>query len=194
MRDGVRDYLQNWYEGRDGLEPQFFSYESGKATLIGTEISGIIYYGYPTKRKMIISMVDALIGKLLIKTCEMSKVRVDALSSYCPTFVRLFMDTLNKRSDTPVVVKLENTWSISVVVDNFYFDNKLEEYGQAILTDPIIVNNVLKIIDLRKKAIDEIKNFKGFTTADEIKITIKEMLPGAKVGYSIGKILSGGLI
>ena len=38
------------------------------------------------------------------------------------------------------------------------FDQKLKEHGQAVLADSIIVNKVLKMIDLRKKAIQEIKN------------------------------------
>lgn len=194
MCDGKRYSLQNWYDGRDGLEPQFFSYESGNTWLIGTEISGIIYYGYPTNGKMIVSMVDEQIGELVKKLYEMSKVRVDVLSNYCPTIVRLFMDAVNRRYDTAAVVTLGNTWSISVIVDNFNFDNKLKEHGQAILLDSIIVNKVLKMIDLRKMAVDEISNWSGFTTGDEIKIAAKEMLPGAKVGYTIAKILSGGLI
>lgn len=194
MRNGKRHSLQNWYDGRDGLEPQFFSYESGNTWLIGTEISGIIYYGYPTNGKMIVSMVDEQIGGLVKNLYEMSKVRVDALSNYCPTIVRLFMDAVNRRYDTAAVVTLGNTWTISVIVDNFDFDQKLKEHGQAVLADSIIVNKVLKMIDLRKKAIQEINNWSGFTTADEIKITAKEMLPGAKAGYTIAKILSGGLI
>lgn len=194
MHDGKRYSLQNWYDGHDGLEPQFFSYESGNTWLIGIEISGIIYYGYPTNGKMIVSMLDEQIGELVKKLYEMSKVRVDALSNYCPTIVRLFMDAVNRRYDTAAVVTLGDTWSISVIVDNFNFDNKLKEHGQAILTDSIIVNKVLKMIDLRKKAVDEINNWSGFTTSDEIKITAKEILPGAKAGYTIAKILSGGLI
>jgi len=194
IREDKRDSLQNWYDGRDGLEPQTFIYESGDTWLIGIEISGIIYYGYPTNGKMIISMVDEQIGELVKNLYDMSKVRVDTLTNYCPTIVRLFMDAVNKRYDTAAVVTLGNTWSISVVVDNFDFDEKLKEHGQAILADSIIVNKVLKMIELRKKAIHEINNWSGFTTTDEIKIAAKEMLPGAKVGYTIGKILSGGLI
>lgn len=194
MCDGKRYSLQNWFDGRDSLEPQFFSYESGNIWLIGIEICGLIYYGYPTNGKMIVSMVDEHIGKLVKNLYEMSKVRVDALSNYCPTFVRLFMDAVNSRYDTAAVVTLGNTWTITVIVDNFNFDQKLKEHARAVLADSIIVNKVSKMIDLREKAIQEIKNWSGFTTADEIKITAKEMLPGAKAGYTIAKILSGGLI
>lgn len=132
MHDGKRYSLQNWYDGQEGLEPKFFSCESGNTWLIGAEISGIIYYGYPTNGKMIVSMVDEQIGELVKNLYEMSKVRVDALSNYCPTIVRLFMDAVNRRYDTAAVVTLGNTWSISVIVDNFNFDEKLKEHGQAV--------------------------------------------------------------
>lgn len=190
----TRNYLQNWYDGRDGRETEFFSYEKGDLWQVGVEISGIIYYGYPTTGKLLVNLVDDDLGAIIEKLYEMSKARIEVLAEHCPTLVQMFMDGVNRRFDTAAVVNVCNKWEIVAVIDHFDFKEMLKKHGIGALVDSLVINKVLKMTDLRHRALRELSNWDGFTTFEEVKITAKEVLPGARVGYNIAKILSGGLV
>lgn len=184
--------FQDFCDGREGVS-ECFTIGEGEKWCAGAEIAGWTYYFHPysnnSKKGLVILGVDYM-SSILNPICDFSMVRLDALAEHCPCLVQAFKDGCEPRLDRGLFAEVDGKWQFMKSI-NFDFPKKVEEMGYNMMYDSIIVDTVNDLIRRVRIVYDELDKWNGFSNWEEVKITAKEMLPGAKIGARIGRAMAG---
>lgn len=186
-----RKSFQNFHEGRDG-ETDVFVLKTASMTCFGVEVGGFIHYIIPNKNEYIttIAMCWDGMNEHLKAIGEYSQPRFEILKEHCPKLCRSIEDSIADRYDRASVVVIEGhcCWVKDITYNSI---KQVKEKGIEALVDDVIIIARQELLEFLVDMAKELHDWEGFTSWEEVKIGAKEALPGARVGLSIGRILSG---
>ena len=189
-----RKNYQDYLEGREGVTELFHVEDKSGNITLGLECGGVISYFYPDfhtcTRGLIILHCDYLAG-IFNKLYDLSEPRLEALAKYCPLLVQSAKDGAESRYDRGAIVNVDGKYAI---VKWRSLDIKKHLGGEMDLSfmyDSLQIDLVVELIHRCNQMVDELEKWDGFTSLEELKITAQEVLPGASMGFRIGRLLSG---
>lgn len=195
----TRTEFQQFVDGREGVGTIFILENDQISEVWGVEVHGFIFYikfyHGDLGEQCLVWMIDDTKSGFLQSFANMSQVRFDKLGEekYCPTLVRFIKDCINDRYDRGAMVNLLGHVSY-VISMPFYYTRFVEKKDFSGLLEEIcsgtVMDSARRLLTQINTMHQEIERFDGLSTWDDIKVTIREKLPGARMGWQIGNVLS----
>lgn len=194
----TRHIFQPFYEGKEDVAEVFDVEVPGTTSFWGMEVGGIIFYFKffsNDGENCLVWMIDDRMAEVVDGFSKMSQARLEKLGEekYCPTIVRLMKDCVEDRYDRGALVKLYDHFGYVICIPfrySRYLDNKDYIGLYEEMTNGIVIDSSLRLIKQIAAMHDEMEKFDGLSTWDEVKVSVKEALPGAKIGWQISRLLS----
>ncbi len=191
MDTETRNYLQDFNEG-DENDSKLFWYESTQSdtSFLGVQIGGIIYYvaTRPNSNQCFVMIGINFFREGIENIYEYSEPRFKCLQKSCPTLCQVILDGSNDRFDRGAVVAIENHYLLAIKL-NYNILRDLENNPDIFTDEDSVVSEAaIQLLNCFKDIHDEIDQWDGFSTFDEVKIAAQEMLPGIRWGLRLGTL------
>lgn len=190
-----RKKLQRVFEGSDDGRAEMFIYNySDDVFFIGLDAYGIISYYIPNGVHsgalfIIMDQGKEIENEFFDTITELSMPRFEKMKNYTPIFCESFEDGFSSsfRLDRGAIVLLGDNLILTkdCVMPNFM--QRVKKEGVNVFGDDYFYSQLEYLMNRFSAINNELDSFKGFSTLEEIWLTMQESLPYIKLGLNISK-------
>lgn len=189
-----RKRLQKVFEGRDDGSAEMFIYNYSDEIFIGLDAYGLISYYIPNGDHsgalfIVMDQGEGIENEFLETVTDISMPRFEKMKNYSPVFCESLEDGFSSsfRLDRGAIVLLGNNLILAkdCVMPNFM--QRVQKEGVNVFGDNYFYSQLEYLINRFSSINNELDSFKGFSTLEEIWLTMQESLPYIKLGLKISR-------